>query len=334
MPDRTEGAFTHQAENERLVTAAIDANSSTLILCARVLSDREPEAAQWRVRYQTAVLASPGASSFQYWPPSPDDQDAAVIVARFDSLAALRTWQQSEQNRALVKEAAPLVEGGLLFQLAGQAAAEYYGRSTTSEVVITQIKPGQEAAYRAFADRIQRVQETFPGYLGSFVQPPHQKELGWTTVLRFDTAENLDGWLNSPERSALLTESEPLIVGFAAQRVDTSFPGWTPVDPVTGKSPNKWMTASLVLLTLFPVVMFEIRFLNSHLRVLPPALATFIGNAISVALTTSPLMPWAISAFSPWLFPDTKKTHWMAKWGPAVVALCYVIEIAVLWKLI
>ncbi len=337
MPDRCptvqRGPSTTKRKNGG-VTAAIEALSSNLILCARVLPNREAETAQWRVRYQTAMLASPGALSFQYWPPAPQDQEAAVIVARFDSLAELRAWQQSEQNRALVKEAAPLVEGGVLLQLAGQAAAEYYGRATTSEVVITQIKPGQEAAYRAFADRIQRVQETFPGYLGSFVQPPHQKELGWTTVLRFDTAENLDGWLNSPERAALLTESEPLIIGFQAQRVDTSFPGWTPVDPVTGKSPNKWMTASLVLLTLFPVVMFEIRFLNPHLHGLPPALATFIGNGISVALTTSPLMPLAIGVFSPWLFPDTTKAHWLAKWGPAVVALCYAIEIAVLWRLI
>jgi uncharacterized protein len=316
------------------VTAAIEPLSSNLILCARVLPEREPEAAQWRVRYQTAMLAAPGAGSFQYWPPALQDQEAAVIVARFDSLAALRAWQQSDQSRALVKEAAPLVEGGVLLQLAGQAAAEYYGRSTTSEVVITQIKAGQEAAYRAFADRIQRVQETFPGYLGSFVQPPHQKESGWTTVLRFDTAENLDGWLNSPERAALLTESAPLIHGFQAQRVDTSFPGWTPVDPATGKSPSKWKTASLVLLTLFPVVMFEIRFLNPHLRGLPPAIATFIGNSISVALTTSPLMPLAIALFSPWLFPDSKKSHWLARSGWAVVALCYAIEIALLWRLI
>jgi antibiotic biosynthesis monooxygenase (ABM) superfamily enzyme len=315
------------------VADANEPSGSNLILCARVLPEHDADLAQWRVRYQTAMLAAPGANSFQYWPPAPPDQEAAVLVGRFDSLSSLRAWLLSDAHRELAAEAAPLVEGGVLLQLAGQAAAEYYGRVTTSEIVITQIKPGQEAAYRAFADRIQRVQETFPGYLGSFVQPPHEKERGWTTVLRFDTPENLEGWLNSPQRASLLAESEPLILGFQAQRVDTSFPGWTPVDPVTGKSPSKWMTASLVLLTLFPVVMFEIRFLNPHLRGLPPALATFIGNSISVALTTSPLMPLAIGVFSPWLFP-TGKPHWLARSGWLVVAVCYAIEIAVLWRLI
>ncbi len=220
-----------------------------------------------------------------------------------------------------------------MVQLAGQAAAEYYGSASTSEIIITQIKPGQETAYHAFADKIQAVQQTFPGYLGSFVQPPHQNEKGWTTVLRFDTPEHMEGWLSSPERAALLTESEPLILGFQAQRVDTSFPGWMPVNPVTGKSPNRWKTASLVLLTLFPVVMLEIKFLNPHTRALPPSLGTFIGNAISVALTTYPLMPWAINIFSPWIFEDESKPM-LVKLTPLIVALCYVVEIALLWNLL
>ena len=95
-----------------------------------------------------------------------------------------------------------------------------------------------------------------------------------------------------------------MVERFKAQRVDTSFPGWVPNDPATGKPPNIWKTACLVLLTLFPVVMLELKFLNPHLRGLPPALATFTGNAISVLLTTWPLMPLAIRFFRPWLFPE------------------------------
>jgi antibiotic biosynthesis monooxygenase (ABM) superfamily enzyme len=69
-----------------------------------------------------------------------------------------------------------------------------------------------------------------------------------------------------------------------------------PNDPVTGKQPNLWKTACLVLLPLFPVVMLEIRFLKPHLRTLNPAVGTFIVDAITVVLTTWPLMPLAICA--------------------------------------
>ena len=95
-------------------------------------------------------------------------------------------------------------------------------------------------------------------------------------------------------RGVLIKDGADLILGFQAQRVDTSFPGWVPVNPVTGKSPNIWKTASLVLLTLFPVVMLELKFLTPHLHALPPAVGTFIGNGISVALTTWPLIRWRL----------------------------------------
>jgi hypothetical protein len=165
------------------------------------------------------------------------------------------------------------------------------------------------------------------------VQPPHQKELGWTTVLRFDSVGHLNAWMTSPQRAALLKEAEPLIVGFEAQRVDTSFPGWVAADPATGRPPSIWKTATLVLLTLFPVVMLELKFLNPHLRGLPPSVATFIGNAISVTLTTWPLMPLAIRAFRPWLFPEGQPPA-LVRAMPVILVACYAIEIAIFWRLL
>lgn len=313
-------------------SVSVSATPCSLILCARVKAQNEAAFTQWHARYQTAMLAAPGATSFEYWPPSAD-QEEAVAVGRFASVEALRQWRHGAENRALVAEAAPLVEGGLVMQLAGQAAIEYYVQHSATEVIITAVKAGKEEAYRAFADRIQKVQETFPGYLGSFVEPPHQKETGWTTVLRFNSVEHLDGWLDSPQRAALLKESEDLIEGFHAQRVDTSFPGWAPTDPATGRPPNMWKTASLVLLTLFPVVMLELRFLNPHLRTLNPALGTFVGNSVSVALTTWPLMPLAIRAFHGWLFPENQP-RWLVLTSPALLIVCYIVELAVLWRLL
>jgi len=202
-----------------------------------------------------------------------------------------------------------------------------------TEVIVTQIKPGSEAAYRAFADRFIKAQAAFPGYLGSFIQPPLTVGAGWTTVLRFDTGDHLDAWMASPERAALIRESEDLVLGFHAQRIDASFPGWVPADPATGKAPSKWKTAALVLLTLFPVVMLELRFLNPLLSSLHPALATFVGNGLSVAVTTWPLMPLAIVAFRPWLFPEGQpRGRVPAMWS--VLIACYAIEIAALWRLL
>ena len=306
---------------------------STLLLCARVLPGHESAFAQWQVRWQTSVLASAGALSVEFWPPAPPDQLEAVAIVRFTSVDALRQWRRGDRNSKLVDGVAPLVEGGLVMQLVGQAAVDYSVKHGVTMVMVTEIKPAKEAAYRAWADRIQKLQATFPGYVGSFVQPPQHNETGWTTVLRFDSAAHLEGWLKSDGRAAMVKESEDLVQGFHAQRIDTSFPGWVPTDPTTGKPPNMWKTAGLVLLTLFPVVMLELRFLNPHLEALNPALRTFIGNALSVTLTTWPLMPLAIWGFHAWLFPENRP-RWLVQTMPIVLVLCYVVEIAVLWHLL
>jgi hypothetical protein len=305
----------------------------TLLLCARVRPGSEAAFAQWQVRWQSSVLASLGALSVEFWPSAPPDQMEVVALARFTSVDALRKWRRGDRNRELVAEVAPLVEGGLAMQLVGQAAVEYSVKHGVTMVMVTDIKPGKEAAYRAWADRIQKLQATFPGYIGSFVQPPQHNEPGWTTVLRFDSAANLEGWIKSEARAAMVKESGDLVEGFHAQRVDTSFPGWVANDPATGKPPNMWKTASLILLTLFPVVTLELRFLNPPLEALNPALRTFIGNALSVTLTTWPLMPLAIWGFSAWLFPENKP-RWLVLTSPFILLLCYVIEIALLWHLL
>lgn len=307
---------------------------ATLLLCVRVSEGKEAEFHAWHARWQREMLQSPGAQSFEEIPQTPD-QDETVGVARFATVDALRVWRHSDKNRALIDEVREHVHGGVVMQLTGKAAVEYYLQQSATEVIITHIKPGKEAEYRDFADKIQRAQQTFPGYIGSFVQPPHHNETGFTTVLRFNAVRDLDRWLESPQRAALLKEAEDLIDGFEAQRVDTSFPGWVPADPATGRAPNMWKTACLVLLVLFPVIMLELRFLNPVLKAagFPPALLTFTGNAISVALTTWPLMPLAIRGFHPWLFPEGQSRVLVAAM-PFVLALCYAIELAVFWRLL
>jgi uncharacterized protein len=202
------------------------------------------------------------------------------------------------------------------------------------EVIVTKVKAGKEAAYREWETKIQQAQSKFPGYCGSYVQPPLAGELGWTTLMRFDTTEHLDTWLKSPERAALLGEAEPLIDYAHLQRMETSFPGWFPTDPKTGQGPPNWKAAMLVLLGLFPIVMLESLFLSPRLASLNFSLALFIGNTISVALTTWLTMPVFIKALDWWLFPKPdapKSVHWK---GTLLIFALYALSVAIFWKFV
>ena len=47
-------------------------------------------------------------------------------------------------------------------QLVGQAAVDYSVAHGVTMVMVTEIKPGSETAYKDWADRIQKLQATFP----------------------------------------------------------------------------------------------------------------------------------------------------------------------------
>jgi len=251
------------------------------------------------------------------------------VLLRFADSARLEAWRKSETWHRLLEDAAPLLAEKSSIEI---EVKEGEGGSGVVEVIITQVKPGKEAAYREWETRIQQAQSKFPGYRGSYVQPPIAGELGWTTLMRFDTVKQLDRWLKSPERAALVKEAESLVEYAHLQRMGTSFPGWFPTDPKTGKGPPNWKAGMLVLLGLFPIVMLETRFLKLPVN---PSLGMFIGNSISVAMTTYLTMPLFIKMLPWWLFPksDASKLAVNAA-GTALVFLLYAISVAALWHLL
>lgn len=86
-------------------------------------------------------------------------------------------------------------------------------------VVARRVVPDRESDFRAWDRRIRTAAESFPGYLGSEVQPPDASHPGeWVTMYSFNTVEQLEAWLGSEERSELIAEVETIIDGPARQQ--------------------------------------------------------------------------------------------------------------------
>ena len=304
-------------------------STSTAILLAKfqLRPDAENLFAEWQAR---ALTHAAGFEGFLNSEITPSGQGLAWnVLLRFADSARLEAWRKSETWHRLLEDAAPLLAEKSSIEV---EVKEGEGGSGVVEVIITQVKAGKEAAYREWETRIQQAQSKFPGYRGSYVQPPVSGELGWTTLMRFDTAEQLDTWLKSPERAALVKEAESLVDYAHLQRMGTSFPGWFPTDPKTGKGPPNWKAGMLVLLALFPIVMFETRFLKLPVN---PSLGMFIGNSISVAMTTYLTMPLFIKVLHWWLFPKSEASKIAINLaGTAVIFLLYAISVAALWHLL
>jgi uncharacterized protein len=305
---------------------------AVLIATAKVRRGQEDAFATWKAHHDTIIAKFPGFISSDIMPPG-EHSDAWTIVLNFKSHDLLTDWQQSKERGALIAELLPLLRGGDI----GEAMQKETSQATqpgtnVTQVILSKIRPGMEDAYRAWAARIQQAQSLYPGYRGMYLQPPKSTDGHWTTLLRYDTAAHLEAWMAAPERAELLEESKAFIEKEELMRLATSFPGWVPINPLTGKGPPDWKTALLILLGLYPIVVIELRFLNPLLGGLNSSLATFIGNAISVAGTTFITMPLFVRAFGWWLFVDKNSPKLTTPAGLAILTALFAAEVAFFWR--
>ena len=96
-------------------------------------------------------------------------------------------------------------------------------------IATAKLRSGKEEDFNAWQARHNAVAHRFPGFISS-------------------TSEHLEAWMNSPERAELLRESKVFVAQEQLLRLATSFPGWVPINPLTGKGPPNWKTALLVIL--------------------------------------------------------------------------------------
>jgi len=81
-------------------------------------------------------------------------------------------------------------------------------------IVSRRPEPGREAEFGEWVERIRAAAASFPGHVGSELQPPaeaHPED--WITVYRFDSQAHLEHWLESPERADMMRIGDRLTAG-------------------------------------------------------------------------------------------------------------------------
>lgn len=282
--------------------------------------------AAWQSKFTNAAAQATGFLALDIAPAFAGSRDWRIIQ-RFRSPEALDLWRTSSLRGQMFAELASM-------QLPGEAEFDdetlhsLDPLSCVTEVIMTVVEPGKEPIFRAWAETIQASQSIFPGYMGTLIQAPVSEEVQyWTTLVRFSTPAQLDAWLGSPDRKQLLQRVEPDVASWKSYRMASPFAGWF---PTTGnQTPPAWKQTTLVLLVLFPVVMLEIKFLSPLLAGQHVAIATFIGNAISVSLVSWPLMKVAVFCMGWWLRPAPARRWRREALGVCTMLALYIIELAI-----
>lgn len=296
------------------------ATSAAIVRHTKVRTGSEEEYATWRGRVIAALADQPGWVSVEVHRPD-ESQDDWVTVERFSSITEAQAWLDSPLRRELASGAEHLVAAPDTVTLLSETAPTV--DESVTAVITNRVRPNAEVEFRNWLSRIQSAQAQFPGYMGVEVQPPIAGvSAEWVSLLRFDTAEHLRAWMESPECAALTAEAEPLLEVGEYRVARASFRNWLP-DAERAEDPPVWKVNAIVLLVLYPVVLLTVVFINPILSPLGVALTVFIGNVIGVAATGFWLVPWAAGKMARWLSPDPQDEPRDTRLGTIYMLLGY-----------
>ncbi|WP_088344400.1 MULTISPECIES: antibiotic biosynthesis monooxygenase [Rhodomicrobium] len=306
----------------------------TIVTQTRVRAEAFEPFATWQDETSAIIAKFPGFIQQTVMPPSPPAQADWVILQRFTSSDAALGWLKSEARLKRIEGAAPMLLGTDDIHIVNDSGGGVLP-APVSAVISTRIKPGGEAAYRAWEMRIAAAQSRAPGFQGYRFEPPVPGvQDDWLAILRFDTEANLERWLASPERQKLLEEASAFTEEFHARIARTGFDQWFPTTANTGAPPPAaWKQNMLVLLLLYPIVFLFGSLVQAPVLIglfgLPFAIALFIGNTVSVLLL-SVLVPRASERLAWWLQPSHRVIEIA---GTILVVALYAAMLLAFWWL-
>jgi len=305
-----------------------DGESVTIITQTRVRPEATGAFARWQDETSAVVAAFPGFIKQTVMAPSPPQQVDWVILQRFASETTAVAWLNSAERLRRIEGAASMLVGGDDVHLVkdGESGAR---PAPVSVVISTRIKPGHETAYRQWEQRIASAQSRARGFQGYRLEPPLPGvQDDWLAILRFDTEANLQAWLDSPERAALLQNAGTFTEEFHTRIARTGFDQWFSVGSGPQSPSAAWKQNMLVLLLLYPVVFLFGTWVQAPLLVarakMPFWLALFVGNVASI-LVLSRLVPRVSHRFEWWLQPAAAPSRKTDLAGAAIVLALYVL---------
>lgn len=189
---------------------------------------------------------------------------------------------------------------------------------TGSDEVVTlivkhRIKSGSEANYEAWLRRIVRIAGERPGHLGvDVVRGKHDGLALFTCVLRYRSTDDLQRWLDSPERKTLIEEAAPMLADGDHTEIGAVNEFWFTPQADSVAKPLRWKQAVVTLCVILPLTLLVPIVWGPILRLHPflsnYVVATFLITLTIVLLVVYVLMPAATRLFAPWLEASVKET--------------------------
>jgi uncharacterized protein len=188
---------------------------------------------------------------------------------------------------------------------AAVGAAEVPADHGVTVVVTRRVRPGREAAYEAWLERLVAQASTLPGYRGSNLhRPPPTGPRQYTSVFRFDSVAHLRAFEDSELRRRALAEVAELVESDATWRKLTGLELWfTPPPGTLVPQPSRWRMALVMIAVVYGLVLSIGKLVALALHGAPLELRLLLTITLEVFLMTYVLMPRLTRWLARWIYP-------------------------------
>src|SRR3984893_16217580 len=312
-----------------------DAATSVSIVTQTCVRPESADAfARWQGETSTVISSFPGFIEQRLMPPNPPLQVDWVILQRFASLEDAKRWLGSSERQSRIEGATPMLVGRDDVHIVRDDASAAR-TAPVSAVMSTRVKPGMEAEYLKWEQKIAAAQSKAAGLQGYRFEPPVPGvQEDFVAILRFDSEANMQAWLDSPERKKLIEEAAPLTEEFHTRMARTGFEQWFRDESGAPSSASVWKMDMIVLLLLYPIVFLWGVVVGTPLLAnklnMPFPIALFVGNIFSVGMTGF-MVPWVANRMGWWLNP-TRNVVRANLLGAGLICAIYAACVLVFWK--
>jgi antibiotic biosynthesis monooxygenase (ABM) superfamily enzyme len=299
-------------------------NAATVIIGQKVRPGSELNFEAWQQDMNREASKYPGFVGAEVNGPTSVQPDW-IVVYRFDSVAHVQAWINSATRQERLAGGQQYFDGPGTQQVVGGGARQ--ADALVTVVVTHRVSREQVEDFLAWQERLRLAESAFEGFRGTeLFRPVEGVQDEWTTLYRYDNAENLDKWLASTERRELLAEGATFS-DFHSRTIDNSFGSWFAFDERGNEAPppSDVKTSIAVWVGLYPTVVL-LSLLLSPLH-MPLWLGLLIGNLFSSMLMTFLTMPYYVNPLlKHWLRPPPNVPAAKSNWrgiGIAVAALAF-----------
>jgi len=171
-----------------------------------------------------------------------------------------------------------------------------------SVAVSTVVRKGHEAPYEAALVGLIDACQEMAGYLGATVRrpPPGTRGKTYSTIIRFETAEQLLAFEQSTERAMFLLQTSAHVIGTPSWRDASGEEVW--FQPTAARTPVMWRMTLATLVIVYVLVLILGEGVNRLLPNEPLWVRLLAAVAVQTILMSYWLMPRVMRWLSRWIY--------------------------------